>query len=67
MARKLQLGTLSNSASSAVVDLVHVVTELKCADEWLALIDKEFGYIMALSRLISEKKKEARNAPTQTA
>lgn len=60
LARKLLIPVLSSSASSSVVDLVHFVTEHRCAPEFLDLIDREHGYLIAMARLISEKRREAR-------
>jgi hypothetical protein len=42
------------------MDLVHVVTELKAASAWLALVEREHGYLMAQTRLIAEQRADAR-------
>jgi hypothetical protein len=65
LARKLQLPTLNSSGSSAIVDLVAFVAERQCAAQWLDLIEREHGYLMALTRLAADKKREERNANTQ--
>ena len=60
MCRSLRLPALHSSTCSALMDLVHVVTEKKCATEWLDLIEREYGYLLALARLASEKAREQR-------
>lgn len=62
LCRSLRLPSLHSASCSAVADLVHVVTEKRCADGWLAMIDAEYGWIMALARLSAEKTREARAA-----
>jgi hypothetical protein len=59
--RDLQIASLSSSASSVVVELVHEVTERNARGEWLDLIEREHGYLIALARLTAEKRKEAAN------
>lgn len=59
MCKRLQLPALGSSGSSVTVELVHYVTENKCANEWLALLDAELSYVMALTRLTCEKRREA--------
>lgn len=66
LCRSLQIQSLSSSACSALVDLVHIVTERNCASEWLQLLEKEQGYLMAQCRLIAEQRKEAREAAKET-
>lgn len=58
--RSLQVPSLLSSGCSAFVELVHVVTELKCAHQWLSLLEREHGYLMAQTRLIAEQRAEAR-------
>jgi hypothetical protein len=60
--RDLQIPSLSSLASSVLVELVHVVTELGARSEWLDLIEREHGYLIALARLTAEKRKEERDA-----
>lgn len=62
LCRDLQLPVLNKEHSRVLTDLVHYVTEQSCRNEWLDLVDAENGYIMALSRLLSEQRKEARDA-----
>ena len=65
IARKLQIGTLSPGSARCLTDLVHAVTEQRCAAEWLDLVERETGYLMALCRLCAEQRKEAREAQKQ--
>lgn len=61
MRRDLNLSGPNSSGSQALVDLVHEVTERGARREWLDLLEKEAGYIMALTKLSAEKRKEARD------
>lgn len=63
IARKLQIGAMSPSSARCLTDLVHVVTEQRCAAAWLDLVERETGYLMAMARLCAEQRKEARDAP----
>lgn len=56
--KRLQIPALGSLGSSVTVDLVHYVTEHKCAPDWLALLDAELSYVMALTRLTCEKRRE---------
>lgn len=60
MARRLQLGTCGVASARCLTDLVHVVTEKKCASDWLDLVERETGYLMAMARLCVEQRKEAK-------
>ena len=60
MRRDLNLSGPNSSGSKALVELVHEVTERNARREWLDLVEKEAGYIMALTKLSAEKRKEAR-------
>lgn len=62
MRRDLNLSGPNSSGSQALIDLVHEVTERNARREWLDLIERESGYIMALTKLSAEKRKEARDA-----
>jgi len=59
MARDLQLPAFNATASDSAVTLVHVVTERGARNEWLDLMEDELGYLLALCRLESERRKEA--------
>ena len=65
LCRGMQIQSLSSSTSSAVVDLVAYVAEQRCSRDWLRLVETESAYLMALTRLSAEKRKEARNATHQ--
>lgn len=58
--KNLRLPAPSSLASSAVFELAAYVREHAGAGAWLDLIDREWGYIMAVSRETSEKRKAAR-------
>lgn len=60
MTRRLQIGSPSSSASKTCFELAARVRELSAASEWLDLIEREHGYLMAKARLISEQRREAR-------
>jgi hypothetical protein len=62
MRRDLNLPAPSSSGSKALVELVHAVTEKSARRDWLDMLDKEHGYLIALTRLSAEKRKEARDA-----
>ncbi len=64
MTRRLQLGALSSSAYSAITDLADYVREHGLARDWLGLIEREHGHIMALTRLSADKRREARGETT---
>lgn len=60
LARGLQLGAPSKSRSQALVDLGAKVKELRAEREWLRLMEREFGLLMAMARLTSEQRRETR-------
>ena len=60
--RGLQLVGLSKESSRVLSELADYVREQGCAIDWLELIDSESAYLMALARLQSEQRKEAREA-----
>lgn len=62
MARDLQLASPSLGSSRSLLALVHEVTERGCRREWLDLIEREHGYLMALARLSAEQRRAAREA-----
>lgn len=62
VARRLQIGTLGVASARCLTDLVHVVTEKRCASDWLDLVERETGYLMAMARLCAEQRKEAKEA-----
>src|ERR1700734_1217422 len=62
LCRSLRLPAQGRLGSSATVDLVARIRERGCADEWLDLIDREWGYVMALVRMTAEQRKAAKAA-----
>lgn len=65
MRRDLGLGAPTSKGSQVSIDLVHAVTELGARREWLDLVEREHGYLIALSRLVAEKRaaeRETKNA-----
>lgn len=60
LAHGLQIQAPSNSASSSIMALVNLVTETRCAAEWLALVESEGAYLLALTRKIAEERRSAR-------
>ena len=60
MCRSLQLPAPSSSACSALDELVMTVGPLR--SEWLDLLEREHGYLLAKSRLEAERRRDARDA-----
>lgn len=60
MFRRLQLAAPSSSTCSALAELADFVRERGLAREWLSLIEREHGYLIALTRLTADKRREAR-------
>lgn len=60
MIRGLQLPNLRSSACQALIDLGATVRELSAQREWLDLLEREFGLIMAMARLAADRQREAR-------
>lgn len=59
MTRTLQLGAPQSSSSRSFRDLADFVRERHAASEFLDLIDREFGYVIAVARGVAEQRKEA--------
>lgn len=64
MQRGLQLPALSKSGCRALIDLGGTVRELGAAADWLALIERELGLVMAMTRLAAEKRREQYDTET---
>lgn len=64
MSRSLQLGAPSNSASSALADLRALVGAART--EWLDMIDREHGLLIAMARLEAERRKGDRGGVIET-
>lgn len=62
LCRGLQLPALSSSASRALLDLTHAVREMGAAGQWLSMLDREIGLVMALARVSSEERRAARES-----
>lgn len=60
VARDLQLPAFSVGTAESAVALVHEVTEQSARNAWLDLVEDELGYLFALCRLESERRKEQR-------
>lgn len=59
MTRTLQLGAARPVSSRCFRDLADAVREHKAAPAWLDLIEREFGYLIAVARGVAEQRKEA--------
>lgn len=68
--RGLQLPALGgsrkggNNASRALIDLTSEVRESGAASEWLDMIQREYGLLMALTREAAERRSEQYNRET---
>lgn len=62
LARKLQLGAPSSSASSVLESLVVEVRDTIGSAGFLDMVEREHGYLIALMRLAHERVREARDA-----
>ena len=60
LASGLQLGAPSKGRSQALVDLGAKVRELGAAREWLRMVEREHGLLMAMARLASEQRRAER-------
>lgn len=59
MLRKLQVPSPSRRSSDSLMSLSHAVRELGAASEWLDLIEREHGFLIASARQISEQRRDA--------
>lgn len=66
MARDLQLSAPSLTSSRSLLALVGEVSERHCRREWLDLVEREHGYLLALARLAAEQRRAARDAAVAT-
>lgn len=60
VSRGLQLGCPSNGASSSLDLLVRAVGTRR--GDWLDLVEREHGYLLAACRLEADRRREARDA-----
>jgi len=61
MARGLKTEAPSVNYSQALIALADRVREKGAANDFLSLIESEWGYLIALARSIAEQRKEAKN------
>lgn len=59
MVRTLGLDAPQASSSRSFRDLADFVRERGAAREWLSLLEREYGYVMAVARGVAEQRKEA--------
>lgn len=64
MMRSLQLGAPSSGASSMLTTLVALVGPYR--SEWLDLIEREHGLLLAMARLEAERRRDVREAKKDT-
>ena len=62
MVRTLQLGASRSDSSRSFRDLADYVREHGAARQWLDLLEREFGYIIASARSLAEQQKANREA-----
>ena len=64
--RRLQLPALGSNGSRALHDLCAAVRESGATGEWLTMIEREYGLLLAMARRISEERRDAREAMDPT-
>lgn len=62
MQRRLQIGGLGKDACRALTELVRFCDENQAHTEFLALVERDHALLMALTQLIVEERKGARDA-----
>lgn len=62
--RSLQLGAPSLNSSRSLLDLSGTVRELGASRDWLSLLHREYGLLLAMARLASERRREAHDPET---
>lgn len=62
LCRSLQVGAPDSSTSSATCELVNLLNEAGATRGWLDLIESEHGYLIAMARLESERRRADRAA-----
>lgn len=60
LCRGLQLPALNSASSKALIDLGATVRELGGAAEWLDMVQREYGLLMAMARLSADERRAAR-------
>jgi hypothetical protein len=59
MTRSLSLGAPQANSSRSFRDLADFIREHRAAREWLDIIEREYGYIIAVARGVAEQRREA--------
>lgn len=62
MTRTLSLGAPQVDSSRSFRDLADFVREHGAAREWLDIIEREYGYIIAVARGVAEQRRDASGA-----
>lgn len=62
ISRSLKVGAPNVTCSAAIMALSAEVFEKRCATAWLDLVEAEYGYLMAKTRLLSEQRREGQVA-----
>lgn len=62
MARSLRLDSPNLRYSESLLALTHEVHDRKCANEWLELLEREYAFLIVMTRAMAEQRKEAREA-----
>lgn len=65
MVRGLQLPTLRSLACQALIDLGAAVRELDASGEWLDMLEREYGLIMAMARIAADRQREIKEQVDQ--
>lgn len=63
MLQSLQIPSPSNSLSKCLDQLDEIVGRKKCSREWLDMIEREYGLLMAHARLEAELRRDAEWRP----
>lgn len=66
MCRTLRLPAMTSSGCQALLELTEFVMERGIVEEWLDLMTREDGYVMALARATSDARKEAKENVEET-
>lgn len=62
LGRSLGLGAPSRDRCSAIDALHKLLMEQREENEWLALVESEYGYLLAMARLRAEQRRETKRA-----
>jgi hypothetical protein len=60
MLRGMQIPSVSSACSAAIVSLGGAVREAGAAREWLDMVEREYGLLLAMARLAAEQARESR-------